>query len=223
MFAAAILAGVIFFVVKHWSSSLRDNFLRSFISAVLALVIGIPIGVQVSRWQQSRTEFEQKNRVLSFTREELLFNHQLIEGRHVIQEGNPVRVVSLPPLKADLWHAFVNSGDTKSINNPKLLWPISAAYYFINADMSLETRYFDVVTNPGLTAVPSPPPPGWKQPSERLLDNLLVIDNVALSAVAAAIDAINKEVPGEPGAALQQRACARPSDEGEWQEAETSV
>ena len=84
---------------------------------MLALVIGIPIGLQVNRWQQSEIDRALKRRVLSLTIKELQFDLATLEQRHKNTDHGKERDVLLVPLKSDLWRAFVASGDPSSTVN----------------------------------------------------------------------------------------------------------
>jgi hypothetical protein len=187
---AIILA--VLLAINIWTVALRNNLLGSFLASVSALIIGIPIGLQVNRLVQNQTDNALKQRVLSLTREELEFDLRTLDQRRQDTDNGIKRHVLLVPLKDDLWRAFVSSGDTKSINNPELIAIISAAYYYVDVTNLLEGRWWNIVTFPGIQA---PLPQGEKSRPEQMIDGLSQTDETALPLIRRAIDAINEEVP----------------------------
>src|SRR5437870_2324682 len=137
--AVAVLPVV--YVVRRWTDPLlRDGAMANWFATMCGVIVGIPIALELNRWQQRAADRraqeilkqetrERGSKVLRLLRTELTENLDLMKARR--SDPGQKRVVITERLKDDLWSAFSASGDLQWISNPDVLDALSTAYYQI--------------------------------------------------------------------------------------------
>ncbi len=130
----------------------RDNFLGNWAAATLGVILGIPIAIALSRWQQreqdkrqqddkQRQQLEHQRKILEILRFELIENQEVLEWSF-----NNIREQQLPGFRDMVWKAFSDSGEIQWIDNPELLNTIATAYLYtktlIRLDAAQDTLFF---------------------------------------------------------------------------------
>jgi hypothetical protein len=124
-------------------------------ATVIGVVVGIPIALGLSRWQEKEQERREqstreeeastrKAEILRLIQTELKHNYDQIEGSTIRAENGSKtnnREVFIEGLKDELWNAFSDGGEVRWIRDLQLLHNISVAYYYIRRIMHLENQY----------------------------------------------------------------------------------
>ena len=133
-------------------SDVRDTFLGGLLATVIGLVAGIPIALEINRYQsliqekqerksEDREKLDRKIRILSLIKQELGFNQEFLVALVEVQADHPDVVINWG-LKNDLWKALADGGELPWIDDLQLLDAIARAYYYIRRIMFFEDFYF---------------------------------------------------------------------------------
>ena len=103
---------VIYVILCPPSREFWDNFVIGILSTAIALIAGIPVALWIDRSIKNRESLkvkaeERKKEVelLELIKEELDFTNSF----HVHRKANK-NLISIQPLKSDLWHAITKAG-----------------------------------------------------------------------------------------------------------------
>lgn len=118
---------------------------------MLGAIVGIPIALAISRWQQNeqdrmmyerlaKEQLQRKQFVLGAIRDELRTNRDILEQMIEEQDTKP-GTYPIVGMKDVNWKALSDSGELKSITDASILIQLSEAYYYINALILLEGQY----------------------------------------------------------------------------------
>lgn len=149
--STALIATIIFVAVMIlWGLyAFGPDFLQDFganwLATFLGLMMGIPLALWLSNYQEKSTEKEKKYKILASLKDELSYSvHEL--GRmlddQVLKRESGV-LSSL--LRNELWRAYSDGGELQWIKDVDLLAQIADSYYCIRAIMDLSDRYYDSV------------------------------------------------------------------------------
>lgn|GEM_PF-3499644 len=154
--------GVWFFYERIPKSDTRDTFLGNLFATIIGIFIGIPIALEISRYQsaiqekqeKAKREWERlarKQRILNLVEHELIYNRDLLSAM-VEKQGSAPGIVTYLGLKNDLWNALSDGGELHWIDDLKLLDSITKAYYHIRRIIFLEEKYFDPEFNSAVSS-----------------------------------------------------------------------
>lgn len=150
---ALLFSGVWFFYERIPKSDTRDTFFGNLLATIIGVFIGIPIALEVNRYQSASQEKQEeatraqerlarKQRILNLVEQELIYNRDLLSAMVEKQKSAPA-IVTYLGLKNDLWEALSDGGELHWVDNLKLLDSITKAYYHIRRIIFLEEKYFD--------------------------------------------------------------------------------
>jgi len=143
-FVVILILGQIIF-----DSSFLQDFSSNGLSTMLGIVIGIPIALWLSGFQERRTEKERKTIILKSLREEI--NKNWINIKIWLDEkpfSDEIFNLSLN-LRDEIWRSFSNGSELKWIKDPRLLAELSDAYYIIRAIRESSEKYFQSTFHAG--------------------------------------------------------------------------
>ncbi len=135
-------------MMNFFDCSFWQSFVSDLSATLLGVVIGIPIALWLSRYQERNTEKERKKKILSVLRVELMENLTVLSGW--VKEGKKkVEVLYLTAvLKDESWSAFSDGGELQWIKDPYLLAELSDAFSTIRSIKLLADRYFNLIEFP---------------------------------------------------------------------------
>jgi hypothetical protein len=134
--------------VNFFDFSFWQSFLSNLLATIIGVGLGIPVALLINRWVESKTEKERKKKILSVLRVELMENFTVLRGW--VNEGKKkVDVLQLTAtLKDESWSAFSEGGELEWIKDPYLLSELSDAFSTIRSIKLLADRYFKLIEFP---------------------------------------------------------------------------
>ena len=150
LWTAVAIIGIVPLV--YFLSHVSDTqFLREamgdWFATMLGAIIGIPIALALSRWQQREQEkharlmreeeaLERRTKVLRLIRQELLDNRERLTDPRM--QGEDEQATFVRGLSNSSWRVMFDGGELKLIGDPELLAVISDAYHVIARILFLE-------------------------------------------------------------------------------------
>jgi hypothetical protein len=156
--AIVVIAIIIFIGTPVWQAvplwfdtAFRLNFLGNWTATMLGALVGIPIALALSKWQQSEQDRTQRERleqdrakretfVLSSLREELRVNRDILQQMVEDQKVTPT-TASIVGLRDVTWRVLSETGELKWVDDMFALLCISEVYYYIDTLIFLEKQY----------------------------------------------------------------------------------
>jgi len=132
------------------------NFFDTFLSNLLATIVGVGLGIPAALWInrqiESRTEKVRKEKILKVLLDELKENSVILEtwkGKDHDFSKKPSVMEGILPLYVSLytesWDAFSNGGELEWINDPVLLNILATSYNRVSAIRYIANKFFDLV------------------------------------------------------------------------------
>ena len=196
--AALIIVVGAFVSSKEAGTVLRTGILSNLPSALIAVVLGIPIALQINRAQTEHGRQAQeatraararlrKMQILAILETELREAETRLRDR-CEEVVNPFsgateasrRSIVMPMISDQFCQSIAQSGDLEYIEDPGLLDTLGTAYHFLAENRRLEQSYYERTMRFGLDHASVSKAP------------LLVVDSLALRAVREAIGAVNE-------------------------------
>jgi hypothetical protein len=204
IYAVMILLAVIpavFFFARLNDQAFLDSTMGNWFATMIGVVLGIPIALGLSRWQQRQQEQQERTararetadhrtRVLHVIKNELQFN---LERLATSRKGNGERkgkVTYARGLKTAMWQALSHGGELQWIGNPELLEACSLAYYYAEYILTLEGFCMQIVFYPGEESR------FQEATMHNLIDLLVAADESAFLATKEALAAIGHDTSG---------------------------
>jgi len=181
-----LIIPLVYAITRILSLSFLDGFMGNWLATILGLGFGIPIGLEVERFQSQKETRNRKLKILELTKNELEFNHGLISknwaGKDPLERGSFIG----GNLKDELWNAFSDGGEIEWINNVELLDKIADAYYHIRQLSVLSQKLYSasLITTRSLS----------HDIANKINKTADVMGGMAEVVIENAIDAINKEI-----------------------------
>ena len=146
-----------FFDFSFWKDFVSNAF-----STFLGALVGIPIALGISGYQNKQQESERKHKILRILMQELMMNFGQLTRWD--KSKNPLSITSelCVFLKTEYWKAFSDGGELQWIKDPVLLTDIAEAYNFIRMMKELSERYLDLQQSSHHTAAKEPLAHIWK-------------------------------------------------------------
>ena len=152
LLTAAVAGIACVLVLFRLPMPLRYDFVMNLVVTFTGVVVGIPVGLGIARYQQSMHETRSKEledagqalrrmKLLELLQRELKDNRDQLEDLCSSQEESP-RAYCAPGLKDNLWNALSDRGDLQVIDDLDLLEAISDAYHYIRWLKPIEQYYF---------------------------------------------------------------------------------
>ncbi len=133
-----------FFNIDFW----RD-FLSNGAATLLGAIIGIPIALWLSKFQQNKEELKRKNKILRLLKEELLVNIGPLSRWKKSANNLTTECMNLIVfIKIQHWSAFSDGGELQWIKNPDLLGKIADAYNYLRMIKDLCNKYVGIIPFP---------------------------------------------------------------------------
>lgn len=114
-----------------------SNSLATLIGAILAILTAFAVNEYQIRQEERREEKDRRRRettILKLLKEELDHNRGQLESRRM----DPQLIPPADTLKTEIYQAFSDGGEMKSIADPALVGKIADSYYYIHQLMALE-------------------------------------------------------------------------------------
>lgn len=150
---------IVYFFLRITNQPFLDSAMGDWFATMIGAVVGIPIALWLSRWQQGEQERkktealdrqsdERRTRIVGLIAEELAYNrHQLLHSQ-VEQNGTTKRVVILNGLKDELWRALSDGGELQWLNDLSLLQAFAEAYHHIRRVIAVERLWMQAKRPP---------------------------------------------------------------------------
>jgi len=131
-----------FFDFSFW-----QDFVSNAFATFLGAIVGIPIALWLSRYQEKAIEKERKSKIKQLLREELLENLSILSGWEKADYRKKNRDIHSigPVLKDESWKAFSDGGDLEWIKDPTLLSNLADAYYHVRIIRQISDRYLNII------------------------------------------------------------------------------
>jgi hypothetical protein len=109
--------------MNFFDFSFCQDFASNALATFLGAIVGIPIALWLSRYQEKAVERERKSKILHLLREELRENLSILSGWEKADYRKKNRDIHSigPVLKDESWKAFSDGGDLEWIKDPTLL------------------------------------------------------------------------------------------------------
>jgi hypothetical protein len=132
----------------------RDSFLGDWLATITGALVGVPIALALSRWQQRNEERcqqasaraeadEHKSKILVLVEEELRWNQTRLLKRAESSGESLDESALLEGVKDELWRALSDGGELQWIRDLESLDAISLAYHWIGRVKYLEGAYWE--------------------------------------------------------------------------------
>lgn len=134
--------------------SFWKDFLSNAFATFLGVLVGIPVALWVSKYQERQEEIERKRKILRLLKHELLMNFGALshwkKRAESIYNASELHVF----LKTEYWKAFSDGGELQWIKDPTLLSKIAEAYNFIRMVTEAANQYINLqqTTYVGITS-----------------------------------------------------------------------
>lgn len=129
-----------------WDSRFLIDFTSNWLATLLGVIIGVPVALWVSRYQEKKTEEEKKRKILELLREEINVNWQIIKVWFKKPITGEVFTLSLD-IKVELWKSFSDGGELEWIKDTELYTDLSDAYYITLKIKNSADKYFQSTLN----------------------------------------------------------------------------
>ena len=201
--AAIALWSVLYFIAHFGSQGFVESAMGNLFATILGVLVGLPIALQVSRYQQSAAQAAavlektsevaaRRRKVLRLLREELQKNIDgLTERIAPIAQGGK-RLVFTHSLRNQLWVAFADGGELQYVDDPGLLATLADAYHEVAYCILLENKFFDATHYSGMRIQQD------KYPADHILDYLTKDNDGLMKSMQSARDAIDAELAARP-------------------------
>jgi hypothetical protein len=110
-----------------------DSFLSNLLATSVGLIVGIPIAITLSKYQEREVEKERKAKILKLLRTELFVNLTQLSSWKESGSDDTELIIMGGFLKNDAWKAFSDGGELEWIKDPELLGDLSWAYSTIQS------------------------------------------------------------------------------------------
>lgn len=188
-----------FFIDHYSSATFLDGAMGNLFATLLGVVVGIPIALELSRYQQTSAlasakhaeaaeGVNRKRSVLTHLRKELVSNRdQVLECRQPLSKSEK-RSVLTNPLRYELWTVFSDSGELRYIDNPDLLAALAQAFHEVKATAQMERLLLEVSHFPGIRMQ------GSRHIDENLIEYITNDDPHLLQSIENALARIENEL-----------------------------
>ena len=144
IFPLVVVIFIVFGIYRFAESAFWFDFLSNTLATITGIIVGIPVAIFLSEYQERESELERKYKILRLVEKELSANHDKLgnwkDSGDKQKDGLTLHAV----LKTESWRAFSDGGELQWIKSPDLLGIISEAYYSIRSAQTLSERYFEV-------------------------------------------------------------------------------
>ena len=140
-FSLLISAGIYFI-----SPDFFRDYLPNLLATVVGVIIGIPVAIWLSTYQEKETEEQKKQKILSLLRVELKANEQVLQNwEGANDKGLDTYTVLLDAeLKIETWKAFSDGGELEWIKDSGVLFMLSQTYHYIRVIKRLSEQYLSL-------------------------------------------------------------------------------
>lgn len=183
-------APILYVIICKPNTSFWESVASGLLSTAAALIAGIPFALWIDRVIKNKEEAnsnlikrEQELELLCLIKEELSFARESLDPR--IGKNN---VLTLQPLKSDLWSAIISAGKLNLINNHKLLNRLTSAYYVINMVKKFEEQAYKAARSAAVTYG------GGITATELLIEDARRFDTLITESIDEALNDIYSEI-----------------------------
>ena len=133
--------------LECWQAFFNFDFWQSFVSNLLATIIGvglgIPTGLFLNRVIEKRTEKERKEKILKALRGEINQNWILVKIFLDEHKSSDEYFNLSIDLRDEIWRSFSDGGELKWIKNSDLLALLADMYFVTRAIKNSADKYFE--------------------------------------------------------------------------------
>ncbi len=122
-----------------------ESFLSNALATFLGAIVGVPIALWLSGYQNRRTEKEKRKKILSLLKTELEYDQGHVSDWLTAQSPRAQTGILAGLLKDELWRAFSDGGELQWIKDISILDELSSAYDLVRAIRYLAEKHFDSV------------------------------------------------------------------------------
>jgi hypothetical protein len=127
-----------FFDLVFW-----QQLVANVIATFIAVALGVPVALWLSRWQSSDTEKEKKHKILSLVLEELGSNSIAETNWRTGNQDDMQTGTLYLKLHTEVWQAFSDGGELQWIKDLDLVYSVADTYAKISAVQSLSEKFLD--------------------------------------------------------------------------------
>lgn len=144
--AASLLTTIILLLggTATFGESFFQDFSANWLATFLGVIVGIPVVLWTTNYQEKTAEKERRAKILRLLREELLVDLTQLSGWQK-SKIRDIEVLTLSGmLKVESWKAFSDGGELEWIKDPDLLSKLSWAYSSIQIVIYVSEKYFSL-------------------------------------------------------------------------------
>lgn len=120
------------------------DFSANWVSTMLGALVGVPVALWVSRYQEHRAEVEKKEKILVLLEKELKDNKGFLQYWNDEKRVDQIETL-YTLLRDEAWKAFSDGGELQWIKNPELLRTLAEAFSSIGKVIEISRMYYDRV------------------------------------------------------------------------------
>lgn len=177
-----IILTITIYLIITWESKFYIDYASNLLATLLGVIIGIPIALGISQYQEKKTQEEKSKKKLDALYEELVENFGYLgkwkDGNMELKIKGTITLGAL--LKDDLWRAFCDGSEIQWIKNPNVLLSLSAGYSKIYSIKFLADKYYGLFHSESRKVDPAT--------LEKIMGTLESTVNLAYSVLDSMID-----------------------------------
>ncbi len=139
---------IVFLMGEYWyiGASFYADFLSGFLATAMGAILGIPLALWVSDYQEKSVERERKEKILNLISKEIVDNQKILS---VLQKSENKRGeiwITGSLLRDEAWRALSDGGELEWIKDPGLIDTLADVYYIIRSIKELSDRYCSILS-----------------------------------------------------------------------------
>lgn len=164
-----------------------QNFASNGLATLLGAIIGIPIALWISRYQEQKIERERKEKILILLLEELRFDYTILNDWKQNKNKDDFGEYLCSQIRIESWKAFSDGGELEWIKDPALLNILAQSYYSLRKVSFLSEIWLKNI---------AAPPRSYSHPSMHILTvNLNKSIDEAIDILVETVDEVHKQAP----------------------------
>lgn len=171
-----------FFDLSFW-----QDFLSNGLATLLGVIVGIPVALWISGYQERKIERERKEKILISLWEELRYDRLVLNEWKQRKDTSDLGEYLCSQLRTEAWRAFSDGGELEWVKDPILLNYLAQCYFCLRKVTFLSEKWLGDRLLPSYT--------GHYVVRKILLDRLRNSVDLALESLEETIAEVYKQIP----------------------------
>lgn len=138
--AVGVIVPLVYAFFRIPDQNFLDGFIGDWLATIIGLIIGIPIALELERWQTRSEANQRRIKILRNLKEELSYNLELISKSWPRKSAIHRGAYLAGAFRVESWRALSDGGELQWINDLEILESISTSYYYIRQLSQLADR-----------------------------------------------------------------------------------